>query len=294
MINYYQLLLDNPGFFKQFSCNDVLFLNYDCPVKEKKIAKWSQHNYIYYVLSGQKIMHTPERPWTLTKGTATFVKKGACIVEQFHEEPFCIVVFVIPDSFIRTFLEENGSFLRRQSSPPTPELVIPIEPDEMLHAFYQSILPYFETKQALPERMIELKFTELLLHILSNPMNSKLIDYMRSVANERVVSIEQTMDLNYAYNLSLQEYATLCNRSLSSFKRDFKEIYKTTPGKWLLERKLQRANFLLTTTNKPISDIAFESGFENITHFSRVFKQKFGNPPVNYRKSFESKLIHSN
>src|SRR4030095_17257394 len=104
MINYYELLRNNPAFFKQFSCKELLFLNYDCPVKEKKVAKWSQHNYIYYVLSGQKTLHTPGNSWPLTQGSAVFVKKGACIVEQFFREPFCIVVFVIPDSFIKSFI----------------------------------------------------------------------------------------------------------------------------------------------------------------------------------------------
>ena len=83
MINYYELLTNNPANFKQFTCKDLLFLNYDCPVKENKVAKWSSHNYIYYVLTGQKKFHTLGRSWTLQSGTAVFVKKGACIVEQF-------------------------------------------------------------------------------------------------------------------------------------------------------------------------------------------------------------------
>ena len=68
MINYYELVKNNPEYFKQFSCKDLLFLNYDCPVKLKKVAKWSEHHYIYYVLSGKKnpayyngILHTYQR-----------------------------------------------------------------------------------------------------------------------------------------------------------------------------------------------------------------------------------------
>jgi AraC-like DNA-binding protein len=285
MINYVQLLIENPQSFKQFSYRDVLFLNYDCPVKEKKLAKWSEHNYIYYVLTGKKVLHTPTQSYTLTKGCALFVKKGACIVEQFFREPFCIVVFIMPDSFIRRFVGENDPMIQKQSAEPTIEMGIPIDADELLRTFYDSLVPYFGSQQVPPESLIELKFRELLIHILNNPANSQLIDYMRCLAADRMATLEQVMEMNYAYNLPLEAYAKLCNRSLSSFKRDFVNIFKMSPGKWLAEKKLTRSHFLLTTTDKPISDVAMESGFENLAHFSKTFKLRFGDSPMNLRKS---------
>jgi transcriptional regulator GlxA family with amidase domain len=42
---------------------------------------------------------------------------------------------------------------------------------------------------------------------------------------------------------------------------------------------------LLRTTNQSISEIAFNSGFENISHFSRIFKENFGLSPLQFRKS---------
>ena len=292
MINYYELLKNNPANFKQFSCKELLFLNYDCPVKDKKIAKWSEHNYIYYVLSGQKTFHTPGRSWTLQKGTAVFVKRGACIVEQFFREPFCIVVFIMPDSFIRTFMSENKNLLQIDTKEEAAnDLVIPVDADEVMKAFYDSVLPYFTSEIKPPENLVELKFKELLLNIIRNPINKELIAYMQSLVKRSESSLEQVMEMNYAYNLQLEAYAQLSNRSLSSFKRDFQEIYRTTPGRWLLQKRLQYASMLLTTTDKPVSDITLESGFENIAHFSRVFKEKFGISPLQYRKHQESTTV---
>src|SRR5262245_50492041 len=99
MINYIEVIKGNPDYYKQFSCKDLLFLNYDCPVKEKKVPKWSEHHYIYYVLSGKKTIHTLDGAFPLVGGSIAFIKKGACVVEQFYEEPFCVVVFIMPDSF---------------------------------------------------------------------------------------------------------------------------------------------------------------------------------------------------
>jgi len=86
------------------------------------------------------------------------------------------------------------------------------------------------------------------------------------------------------FNLTLPDYAKLCNRSLSSFKRDFRAVYKINPGHWLLSKKLDYSHHLLLTSDKTISDISFESGFENTTHFSKAFKKRFGASPLNYRK----------
>lgn len=292
MINYYELLKNNPDYFKQFSCKELLFLNYDCPTKKSKVVKWSEHNYIYYVLSGRKALHTPKRTWSLVKGSAVFVKKGACVIEQFFSEPFCIVVFMMPDSFMRSFMNENAN-LARVSVPENSadDLVIPMEADEVMKAFYESVLPYFTAEIKPPENLIELKFKELLLHIIRNPVNKELTAYMQRLVHRSDSSLEQVMEMNYTYNLPLNVYARLSSRSLSSFKRDFQEIYKTTPGRWLLQKRLEYARHLLTATDKPVSDVLFESGFENNAHFSRAFKQKFGISPTRCRKHYESAAI---
>jgi transcriptional regulator GlxA family with amidase domain len=92
------------------------------------------------------------------------------------------------------------------------------------------------------------------------------------------------MEANFPYNLELEDFAKLCNRSLSSFMRDFKSKYRTTPGKWLLEKRLDYARKLLATTNKTLTDVIYECGFENQTHFNRVFKEKYGIPPLQFKK----------
>ena len=288
-LNYVEILRENPQYFKQFSCKDLLFLNYDCPVKEKKVVKWTDHNYFYYVLTGQKIVHTPNRSWEFNSGSFSFVKKGACIVEQFFEKPFCVVAFVLPDSFIARFINENKNRIPMdRPDDQTDDLIVPINRNEMLEAFCESILPYFASQISPSEKLIELKFNELLLHILNNPDNAELISYMYAVASKRAHGLEQVMEANFSYNLSLDEYARLCNRSLSSFKRDFKAIFKTTPGRWLLNKRLNLAHRMIVETDKPIADILLECGFENQAHFSKAFKDRFAHPPLQYRKRLES------
>ncbi|MCB0277988.1 MAG: helix-turn-helix transcriptional regulator, partial [Calditrichaeota bacterium] len=89
---------------------------------------------------------------------------------------------------------------------------------------------------------------------------------------------------NFCYNMSLEEFAKMCHRSLSSFKRDFFNHYQTTPGKWLLAKRLAYAGELLLKENASITQVAFDCGFEDVSHFTRVFKEKYDRTPSEFRK----------
>jgi transcriptional regulator GlxA family with amidase domain len=96
------------------------------------------------------------------------------------------------------------------------------------------------------------------------------------------------MEANCCHNLSLEAFAKLCHRSLSTFKREFRLHYGIAPGRWLLERRLDCSAHLLTTTNMSVTDIVFECGFEQPSHFSRAFKAKYALSPSEYREAFVS------
>lgn len=87
------------------------------------------------------------------------------------------------------------------------------------------------------------------------------------------------MEENYQYNLSLARFAYLSGRSLASYKRDFEQVYQLSPGKWLLNRRLEEAGKLLKQKGKKPAEIYLSLGFEDLSHFSRAFKKKYGMSP---------------
>jgi AraC family transcriptional regulator, exoenzyme S synthesis regulatory protein ExsA len=115
--------------------------------------------------------------------------------------------------------------------------------------------------------------------------NSEVLSCFSSTPNEsQGISLRRVMEDNYSFNLKLEDFARLATRSLSAFKRDFTRVFHTTPGKCLIERRLEHAYHLLSCSDKTVSEAAFESGFESASHFSRVFRQRFGFPPVSMRR----------
>jgi AraC-like DNA-binding protein len=221
-------------------------------------------------------------------GEAFFVKKGACIIEKFFDEPLCIMTFFIPDSYLQSFMRAHNSLQSvAHLAKPKNELLIPLHVNNIMTAYFESLLPYFYSETKPSEDLLELKFRELLLNILGNPENIDLKNYLLHFLSPQQDPFQQVMEANCLYNLSLTDYAKMLNLSLSSFKRHFIAMYKATPGHWLQEQKLNNAYKLLVGTGKPITDISFESGFENSTHFSHLFKKRFGLSPLKYRKRNE-------
>ena len=153
-----------------------------------------------------------------------------------------------------------------------------------MSAFYQSVVSYFSTDTKPPENLLELKFKELLLNIIAEENNRDLTNYLIQLAYSTSDELQTVMEDNCYYNLQLNDYARLCHRSLSSFKRDFISAFNIAPGRWLMEKRLGRSAHLLSTSNKSIVDVVVESGFNDVSNFNRAFKARFSTSPLQYRK----------
>lgn len=240
---------------------------------------WSHHNYIVYVVEGRKIWHTAHGSYDLREGSCVFVRKGACIVEQFFDVSFCLVLFMLPDDFICDVLKSKTIPMHKPGTKFDP--VMTIENVPTIHSFYQSMMPHFDAGRHPDPALLQLKFRELVLTIADNPGNKELLSYFCSLLQgPQSVSLQRIMEDNFCFNLKLEEFAKLSARSLSGFKRDFIKLFDTSPGKWLIEKRLNHALHLLTNLNRSVTDAAFESGFESTSHFSRAFRQRFGTSPA--------------
>jgi AraC-like DNA-binding protein len=284
MLNLYDGLKNFPSLSKQLDCRGLLFTHYECPQANSKQRFFVECSFIAYVLSGRRIFHKKQRSWELKEGTCFFVKKGTHIAEKPQYEDWCVMVFFMPDSFLSQVMHENWKSLPLEDLPePGSDHVLSLDVDDLSKSFFLSMPPYFSQKPPPPENLLELKFKELLLCLLANNKNKHLLAYLKNLSNQKYQSLAEIMENNYTFNLTLDEYAKLACKSVPTFKREFKRIFNDTPAKWILRKRLDLATDLLQRTSLPIGEIVFECGFENPTHFSRVFKDKMGVQPSQFR-----------
>ena len=282
MFNIYDQIRNNPEFYRQLRSGDSLITLFNCLLENKYQDAWSHFNYFVYVVEGRRVWHTAQGAYELQQGSCIFVRKGASMVEQFFESASCFIFFFMPDEFICNTLQRKSRPVIAMGNQFDP--VIPIEDDVLTEAFFQSMIPYFSRSAEPDHALLELKFRELILTLADHPGNPDLHAYFCALVQQpKTITLQQVMEENFCFNLKLEEFARISARSLSAFKRDFNILYGTSPGKWLLEKRLKHAAHLLAHRGRTVSEAAFESGFENASHFSRAFRVRFGTSPASVK-----------
>lgn len=86
-------------------------------------------------------------------------------------------------------------------------------------------------------------------------------------------------------NLTIDQLAEQCFVSSSTFKRRFREHYNIAPHTWFMDRRLELAHQIITTTNLRIKNISTICGFVSFSHFVATFRQRYGITPARLRRS---------
>ena len=97
---------------------------------------------------------------------------------------------------------------------------------------------------------------------------------------------EMLFSQNYAcpdHDISIEELSKLTNRSLTSFKKEFRRHFQMPPHKWYIRQRLMHSRLLLISTSKSISEIGNACTFPNTSHFIKLFKKEYQMTPAAYR-----------
>lgn len=283
MYNFPDAVIADPGRNRQFRSGDHLMTEFTCPLENAQQDMWSHASYFVYVLDGRKDWRSADGKLELKAGDMAFVKKGGSIVEQYLGTPFCVLLFFMTDEFICEVFRTVAVVVK---DVPVLAPLATIRTSPAMDAYMNSMLPHFRNERSMDPRLVDLKLRELLLNIASEPQNAAFVASFQAMMRTRGMDrMRRIMEDNYCYNLSLDAYARMCGRSLSAFKRDFQQLFNAPPGRWLREQRLRRAKLLLSAGDLQVSEVAFQCGFENLSHFSKAFKEEFGHSPTDLKRS---------
>lgn len=101
-----------------------------------------------------------------------------------------------------------------------------------------------------------------------------------TIEKEMVSYIQQ----NYTEKISLKEFGSQFHLSEKYISRYFKEHFHITLSQYVNHLRLEHARQLLQDTALPITEVAMQSGYQNVSYFIRSFKETYGVPPLKYRK----------
>jgi AraC-like DNA-binding protein len=160
-----------------------------------------------------------------------------------------------------------------------------ISGQDIIFHFISSLDFYFQNPTLVNDKLVRLKIKELILLLIQTNNAENIFSLFSHLFSPRQANLADVIQTHIYSNLTIIELATLSGRSLSAFKRDFDQFFKDTPAKYIKQQRLLKAIHLLSSTDYSISEICYEIGFSDTSHFTKLFKQKYSLTPSEYRKS---------
>jgi len=242
----------------------------------KQVGFLSEHS-VMFIIQGKKYFHFGDQTICINNNELILVKRGIYTISEFIPDngSFEALIIFIPDKFLQSISHYNSDL--NASKAETAYVIL--KRDTYLEQFKSQYLSYFTGDFQGKKQLLQLKLQELFLLLQNSDARQLISRFISSCINKESIDIEYIIRTNLFQPLSIEDYAKLCLRSLASFKRDFKKQFATSPKKWINIQRISYANSLLKTSNKTVAEIAFECGFENTSHFIKIFKNKMGYTP---------------
>lgn len=249
---------------------------------DRGCAHENREHTLIYLCSGELEIEERGRRTLLHAGECAFMRRDNRMWLQKHadaEHPYRSVVL----KFTRPFLREFYRTLDRKDIPAesgrdkTSLRVLPNNrPD--IRSLFESVVPYFDAGVRPSDDVLKLKMIEgvyVLLHT-DRSLYASLFDFV----DPWKIDIIDYLNENYMYDLSVAEIASYTGRSMATFKRDFAKVSDLTPQKWIIRRRLEAAHEQIRKGGRKISDICYDVGFKNLSHFSKAYKEIYGCAPA--------------
>lgn len=241
---------------------------------------------IYYLLSGERYYFIGDHTYHIQSGDLVFIKsqevhRTSEATIPKHER----VVFYFFESFIHEHYREHVPLLLRPFHEDNPVYRFKGKDFLQVESLLHNMLVELQTRPAGYE--IRMKMTLIDLLLLAARHTTKLettLLPLQSLLHEKITEISRYIRMNVTEDLSLSSLAEKFYMSPYYLSHTFKELTAFTLTEYVQTVRIRQAQRLLKETNMSILDISIQVGFENFSHFGKVFKKVTQQSPRQYRK----------
>jgi len=239
-----------------------------------------------YVKEGESTLKSPTENINIYSSESVLLKCGNYFADliQHSKSQYCEIYAIHLHSNIlkKLYKDEIPGFIKSDTK---KHFAQKMERQGIIIHFIESLDFYFQNPTLVNDDLLKLKIKELILLLLQTNNAENILSLFSHLFTPRQASLKEIIQAHLFSNPTVSELATLSGRSLSAFKREFEMYFKDTPANYMKEQKLLKAHDLLISTDFSISEICYEVGFNDTSHFTKLFKQKYHVAPSEYRKS---------
>jgi AraC family transcriptional regulator, exoenzyme S synthesis regulatory protein ExsA len=230
-----------------------------------------------FTISGNSEVHLGNKTYTFKEGDYRFFRKNQ--LSRYTKYPpaggeYRSVSILLDQHTLRSMGEEYNLHVSKAY---TGEGSLQLQPNKLFKNYIDSLTPYLDGINDISKALTTIKVKEIIMILLDT--NPTLKDVLFDFSEPGKIDLEAYMNEHYKFNVDISRFAYLTGRSLATFKRDFEKIFNTSPNKWLQQKRLNDAYYLIKEKGWKSSDVYLEVGFKDFSHFSFAFKKAYGVAP---------------
>lgn len=136
---------------------------------------------------------------------------------------------------------------------------------------------------------IDLVRNQLCIHLLRKYAQINFKDYQNygKFSNAQLRHLNEYLDENISSNISLEQMSEFLGMSVYAIIRRFQATLGNSPHAYVMNKRIEKAKQILTSTNIPLKIVAANCGFADQSHMTRIFRKVLDVTPANFRKNAE-------
>lgn len=239
-----------------------------------------------YFLEGQTMINSLYEQVRIQSEESVLLKCGSYFADLMKyssaDRYEILVVHLYPEILRRIYKHEIPAFVNNSEN---KSFVHNISSHDVIKKFVESLCFYLDNPSLVSDELLELKVRELILLLVQTKNVVSIAGLFSDLFTPRHMSIKEVVNNHLFSELSIDDLANLTNLSVSTFNRTFQTLFNDTPANYIKMKRLERAKDLLAMSSLTISEIAFQTCFNDVAHFSRSFKAAYRCSPSEYRLS---------
>ena len=255
--------------------SNISFCNYVQKEPQYKNEVYIKSNILIFVRRGVKQLHLKDETLDIDENSILFLRSGNYIMTEVLDQYYEAMLFLYEDNLLLDFINKYN--LNPKKIPNDQSSILKIDNTSELKTLIDTTCSYFTNDISNKEEIIKLKLEEAFLNILNSSSKDEFENLLASIYESNYFKIQ--VEKEFSYDDNILDLASKLKLTNLGFREKFKDVFGQTPKKWQTQKRLEKAKILLETTDKNVSEVCVESGFDNLSWFIQVFKKQYNQTP---------------
>jgi len=269
---------------------------YETHMQAEKVSLTFDAPVIASMIEGKKIMHLPRlEPFEFLPGESVVVPGGQTMVIDFPEADMetptrCLALAINPEKIKQTVnqfnqLTDTGDTDKWEVDDANFHLLH----DQPMQLLIDRLIRVYTEGHPSRDVFVNFMLQELIIRLLQSKARDLLLREQAGPGHERLRHVTSYIAHHLQDDLTVDDLSEQACMSKPHFFRCFKSTFGITPVEYINARRIELARELLATTDRSLTDICYQIGFNNTSYFSRLFKRYEDLSPSAYRKKYRSR-----